>query len=141
MHQNIGLTQSTTATVTAIREEDRPYGTAPRKALLPTARFETQDGQMVETELAMWPWELPNYGSAMSRWPWKVSPLIEVGDELPVVYDPQRPESAQLESVELHRRRGARRAQTGCLIMVGIIVIFFLMFLLFVFFLLLSAGS
>jgi hypothetical protein len=141
MHQNIRLTQSTTATVAATRQETRPYGTSTREALLPTVRFETQDGRMVETELSMWPWELPNYGSAMSRWLWKVSPLIEVGDELPVVYDPQRPESAQLESVELHRRHGAQRAQRYCLIMVGIIVIALLMFLLFVLFLLLAAGS
>jgi hypothetical protein len=81
--ENMRLTQSSSSTVTATKREMRRYGTSTPFAHLPTVRFETQDGRTVETDLSMWPWELPNYRLFGNE-----SSLIEVGDEVAVIYTP-----------------------------------------------------
>jgi hypothetical protein len=60
------LTRSACATVTATREGKRFYasehGVGDRTVLLPTVRFETQDGRTVETEISpLWYWEAPGF--------------------------------------------------------------------------------
>jgi hypothetical protein len=66
MSANMMLTRSACATVTATREGKRFYasehGVGDRTVLLPTVRFETQDGRTVETEISpLWYWEAPGF--------------------------------------------------------------------------------
>jgi hypothetical protein len=123
MSANIMLTLSARATITATREETRFYahehGGSDRTVLVPTVRFETQDGRTMETVISpIWYWEAPKY----RLWGGPdISSLIEVGDEVVVVYDPQDPESAQIEPVE-RKRRETREMQRSCL---RVMLIFF----------------
>jgi hypothetical protein len=117
MSENVSLTQSASATVTALREEVQRWGTSSRLAVFPTVRFEAQDGRTVETEFWMWLEELPNFRYTSWWRPAKVSSFIKVGDEVTVVYDPQHLETVQLESVERRRREQAqefRATVEGC---------------------------
>ena len=90
------------------------------EALLPTIRFEAEDGRVVQTQLT--------------------DPLpggVEIGDEVAIVYDAQRAEVATLESAERDRRAKGWLFVGGC----AMIPLFFVMscILMVVLFLLLAA--